>query len=680
MKMLRAGVVAIAVPLVVWAHARVAPAAASLDTTPFYAAIADPESLTKNLQAHLTRAQQKLDELVAVKGTRTVDNTLRVYDEMLFEIQSAQGPANALANLHPDERMRQAGDAILVKARTFDAEKSLNRGVYEALAGVDANRADAETRYYLARELKAFRLAGVDKDEATRERLRQLRADIASAVGEFRRNLRESRTITLSGPEELTGLPADFIARQKPGVTGKIELRADPGSNYAVLLFAQREDLRKRFFTEIANIAYPANMAVLDRLLALRWETAHLLGFDSWAAYEDASRMVGSANAASDFIDRAIREATPKAHREYQDLIERKQQDVPGAKEINAWEYEYYRELVRRANYDFDSQSVRPYFAYDRVQQGLLDVATRIFGVSFRPAKEIPVWHPSVQAFDVLENNRLIGRIYFDTHSRPNKQTDSFTSAAWPGFADRTIPESIVVESVASLQPGDPGLLTYQTVNNPVFHEFAHAMTNMFAGRQRWFGLTRWVEDDYTEVNAMLFEHWAWNASVLPTYARHYQTNEPMPVELADKMRRAAEFSKGTTNVSSLTFARLAFDLHARDPKTIDSTGLLRETFTAHAPWLYAEGTHRQAGWFHLGNLNYSSGYYAYQWALTIAKDMLATRFDQSNLLAPEPAHRLRDVVMRRGGSKPAADIVKDFLGRPFNAQAWSAWVNADSK
>jgi thimet oligopeptidase len=218
--------------------------------------------------------------------------------------------------------------------------------------------------------------------------------------------------------------------------------------------------------------------------------------------------------------------------------------------------------------------------------------------------------------------------------------------------------------------------MSYQNVREDLFHEFGHAIANVFGNHQKWFALNRASEDDFNEVTATLFEHWAWNPSVLAVYARHYQTNEPMPPDLATKMRRAADFSKGMRNAAQLAYAKYAFELHNADPKSIDAAKLLADDFERYAPWQYMEGIHKEAGFTHLANLNYSSGYYAYQFALTIAKDMLATRFNEDNLLDPAAAARLRDTILKRGGSKPAADLVKDFLGRPFNERAWATWLN----
>jgi Zn-dependent oligopeptidase len=680
MKTLRAGLAALVASLVVWALAPALPAADAIDTTPFYASIADPDSLTKSLGAHLAAAQAKLDQLVAMKGKRTVDNTLRPYDEAEFEMSQAEGPANVVARTHPDERMRDAAEAVLLRARTLGTQKLSNRAVYDALTAIDTNGIDPQVRYYLARERDDFRRNGIDKDAATLAAINDLQEKLGTAQTEFRRNIgNTTHTITLDSAADLDGMPADFIARQKPGVTGAITMRVD-NSNYPVMLFAKREEPRKRFFMEYANIAYPENLEILNRMLALRWDLAHRFGFETWAAYDSSSRMVGTAKAASDFVDRAMQAAKPRAAREYQEILKRKQQDVPGATAINAWEFEYYRELVRKASYDFDSQAVRPYFPYERVKQGVMDVTSRLYGITYRPAPTVKVWHPSVEVFDVLDGDRLVGRLYLDTQARPNKQVaggSAATSVAHGGFAGHQIPEVIIQANIPGGQPGDPRLLTYQLVRDPMFHEFGHAMDRIMGGAPRWYGLREEAEDDFREVIPQLFEEWAWNPSVIVTFAKHYQTNEPIPAALVEKMRRASEFSKGMGTAGQLAFARLVLALHDRDPKTVDQNALYRDIFTADAPWLYTDGIHRQLSISQLANSNYASGYYGYYWALVIAKDLFG-QFDETNLLAPGPAHRLRDAIMKPGGIKPAADMVRDFLGRPYTEKAWSVWLNKE--
>jgi thimet oligopeptidase len=682
MKQLRIAIVAVLVSLYAGVAVHVAPAASErVDTAPFFGGIGDPASFKATMDARLAEAQQMLDGLLAVKGPRTVDNTLRPYDDVEIKLTDVAGPAAVVFAMHPDERMRQAASEAAQRARAVATDLGLNRAVYNALGAVDVSRADSATKYYMQRELRDFRRNGVDRDEATRERIKQLRSDIAGAQQEFLGNIRaNTRQITVASAADLEGLPPDFIARHKPDASGAIAIGTGDSDARPVLTFAKKDDVRKRLYMEWANIGYPANVDVLNRILAMRAELAKLLGFDTWAAFDIAGSMAGSVPAVSDFIDRVAAESSAKAAREYDELLKRKRQDVPGATTINAWESVYYTELVRKEHYDFDVRLLRPYFPYDRVRQGVFDVASRLFGVTYRPAKDVRVWHPSVEVYEMLDEGKPIGRFYLDTHPRPNKQnTGAITYTVRGGVAGRRLPEVVLVASLPGGQPGDPGLLTHNEATT-FFHEFGHLVHGFVSRDVKYLGLRTLAERDFGEVSSQMLEEWMWDPATLATFAKHYETNEPIPAALVNQMRRANEFGKaiGPTGVrGQMMVARLLLSLHDRDPKSVDSTVLLRESTQKYLPFPFVEGTHRQTVLTHFANPTYTSSYYIYMWSLVIAKDLFS-QFDQKDLLAPGVAHRFRDKVLAPAGSKPAAALVQDFLGRPFNARAWGAWLNRD--
>ncbi|MBI3401340.1 MAG: Zn-dependent oligopeptidase [Acidobacteria bacterium] len=685
MRFLRLGLAVLLLSLLAVAPVQVAPAPAvapvAIDgpgTAPFFAGLGDVTSFNAAMETRLAAAQQTLDRLLAVKAPHTVENTLRLYDDLSIAVSAASGPAGILATVHPDAAMRKAAEDAQERLRAFTSDLALNRGVYEALAAIDASRADAETQHYLRSQLRAYRLAGVDKDAATRERITQLQRDLGAAQVEFLRNIRaNTRTLVLESDADLAGLPQDYIARHPPGPDGEITLTTNDNDVRPLLTFAKKEDVRKRMLVEFANIGYPANVAVLEKMIALRGDIARALGQPNWATADMLDRMSGSVGAVSEFIDRVVEASGRKAAREYDELLKRKKQDVPDATGVNAWENTYYSELVRRASYDFDAQSVRPYFPYARVEQGVLDVTSALYGVRYRPAKGVRVWDASVEAYEALEGGSVIGRLYLDMHPRQNKQNNNaITSTVRVGVAGRQLPEVVLVAAYPGGQPGDPGLMTHDEVAS-LFHEFGHAVHAILSARP-WFGTGRLAERDFVEAPSQMFEEWTWDPATLATFAKHYQTNEPIPAALVNKMRRANEFGQALGVRQQMVFAKLSLSLHDRDPKRVDSTALVREITNKYTPFPYVEGTHRQTAFTHLANRNYTSSYYTYMWSLVIAKDLFS-KFDQKNLLAPGIARKYRDAVLGQGGSKPAADLVRDFLGRPFNAKAWEEWLNRQS-
>jgi Zn-dependent oligopeptidase len=645
-------------------------------STPFWTGMSDATAFERAMDARLGHARTRLDAILAVKGGRSIDNTLRPYDDVLLELDAVSSQAQLIQSVHPEERMRQTAEKVSQKASAFATEVSLNRGVFDALAALDAARADAETRYYLTRTLRDFRLAGVDKDEATRKRIRELRDELVLIGQEFDRNIRtDLRTVTAANVSELAGLPQDFVARHKPDAKGAITLTIDYPDSLPVFSFAKNEALRKRMYLEYNNRGYPKNMEVLDKMIARRAELARLVGYSSWADYITADKMVGSAAQASTFIDRVVAASGPKAMREFEVILKRKQQDAPGATVVNAWERSYYSELVRQSSYDFDSQSVRPYFTFDRVKQGLFDVTSKLFGVSYRPVKSVPVWDKSVEAYELVENGRVIGRFYLDMHPRKDKYNHAAEFPIRTGLAGRQIPEASLICNLPGGEPGDPGLMTHDDVET-FFHEFGHLVHTLLSGRHQWIGIGGIsTEQDFVEAPSQMLEEWTRDTKTLQTFARHYQTNEPIPATLVARMRRASEFGKALTVRQQMVYAKLSLSAYDRDPKTVDTTAMVKDLIGKYLPTPYVEGTHFQTSFGHLDG--YSAVYYTYMWSLVIAKDMFS-HFDASDLLAPGVAAKYRNAVLAPGGSKPAASLVSDFLGRPFEFKAWESWLNQE--
>ena len=646
------------------------------ENAPFWTGHPDAAAFERALEGRLARARMLIERLVTVAGQRTVANTLAPYDHLMRELDRAGSEAELIRSVHPDSTLRQAAERGGRKVSALATEISLDRRVFEAIEALDVKEADPVTRHYVSRILRDFRLSGVDRDPATRARIRALRDELVLIGQEFDRNIREDvRRIDAASAAELDGLPPDFVAAHPPGPDGQVQLTTDYTDVIPVLTYARSDDLRRRVRAEFDNRAYPRNMAVLDRMIARRDELARLLGFASWADYALADKMVGSAANASAFIDRIVEASKDAAEREYQTLLRRKQQDHPGATGIDRWETAYLRELVRRSEYDFDSQQVRPYFPYEQVKQGVLDVAARLFGVTFRQMQDAPVWHPSVEGWEMLEGDRLVGRFYLDMHPRPGKYGHAAHFRVRTGTTDGALPESALVCNFPGGTPGEPGLMDHGDVET-FLHEFGHLMHSLLA-RQRWSGVsgvrTEW---DFVEAPSQMLEEWGWDPEVLATFARHHQTGERIPAALVRRLRRATEFGRALDMRTQMTYARISLSLYDRPPAQVDTDSIVSAVTRAYTPVPPMAGTHMQASFTHLNG--YSAYYYTYMWSLVIAKDLFS-RFDRSDLLAPEPARRYRELILERGGSAPAARLVEDFLGRPFSFDAWRSWLETGS-
>ncbi|MCH7864877.1 MAG: peptidase M3, partial [Proteobacteria bacterium] len=229
------------------------------------------------------------------------------------------------------------------------------------------------------------------------------------------------REIELDSVAELAGLPADWIAAHPPDETGKIHINTDYPDYIPFITFARNGPARKALYLEFKDRGYPDNMEVLSALIAKRYELARILGYDHWADYITADKMMGSAANAAEFIDKVSAVAGPPAQRDYAVLLERKRRVAPAATKVADWEKTYYAEAVKSEQYQFDSKTVRPYFEFSRVQQGLFDLTSQMFGIEYRQVMGLNLWHQDVTAWDVYEGDQRLGRFYLDLRPRPNK-------------------------------------------------------------------------------------------------------------------------------------------------------------------------------------------------------------------------------------------------------------------
>lgn len=652
-----------------------APAAAqTAGQVPFTSGLSTPESFRSTIDGALGRARGRLDGMLAVRGARTIENTLTPYDDMWGDIAMARGQAAVFTSNHPDERMRKMGEDLNRTISAFASEITLRPDVYNALRAIDLRTADAATRHLMERELRDFRLAGVDKPEAARARIHGLRDNLTQAMDEFARNIRDERgRVTVKSVAELEGLPADFIARHKPDANGVITLTTDNVDVRPVMTYAKNADLRRRLLLESYNVA-PQNLEVLQNILRIRAGLAQELGFDNWAAVDMATRMAGTADAASTFIDRVVEASGQRAAKEFAEIKARKNMETPGKVEV--WDRTYYSEQIRLSDYNFDSQSVRPYLPFAQVLDGVLRVSSTIFGLTFTPVTNVEVWHPSVRVYEVRDRERMLGRVYLDLHPRPNKSASSANvNTIGYGKAGVAFPETVLTASVSGGQANDPGLMTFDEVRT-IFHEFGHVVHRLSGGHQTWYRLSSvQMERDFAEAPSQMLEEWMWDPKTLATFATHHQTGAPIPADLVRQMRRANEFGQGLEVRGQMVLARAALSFHDRDPKGLRTSDMFREIHDRYMPVDYPEGAHREATFPHIGQAGYASAYYTYMWSLVIAKDMFS-RFDGTDLTDPGVARRYLDTVFAQGSTKPAATLVSEFLGRPFSFDAWERWLN----
>jgi thimet oligopeptidase len=594
--------------------------------------------------------------------------TLRAWDETTAVVSDASARASLLRSVHPDAAMRDAGERCEQEAEALSTELALDPEVYAPLSRVDAASEDEATRWYLYRLLRDFRRAGVDKDAQTRTRIRGLHEELVRIGQEFQRNIRDDVRSIEVAPADLEGLPADYVRAHASGV-----ITTDSPDYIPFMTYSRSSSARERLWKVYRQRAHPKNLEVLDRMLARRHELARLLGYESWAAYVTEDKMIGSARAAADFIERIAGAAESRARKDYEALLARRRRDHPSAESVDPWDSEALKERVRAEQLGFDSQSVRPYFELGRVLDGILEVTARMFGIEHRRLPDAPVWHPEVSAWEVVEQGQVVGRFFLDLFPREGKYKHAAQFTLASGVRGRALPEAALVCNFP--RPGkDPALLDHAEVVT-FFHEFGHLLHHLFGGHTRWAGLsgvrTEW---DFVEAPSQMLEEWCWDASVLQRFARHVDTGEPIPGALVERMRAADEFGKGLRVRQQMFYAATSLRLHDRDPAGLDTTALSAQMQERYTPFRHVQGTYFHESFGHLDG--YSAIYYTYMWSLVIAKDLFGV-FRREGLLNPAPATRYRRAILEPGGGAPASALVQRFLGREASFDAFADWLNA---
>jgi thimet oligopeptidase len=628
-------------------------------------------AINQRCDMYVARSTAMRKALESAKGPATVATSLAPYDALQELLGDAGGESAVYRQVSPSAESRSAGEKCEVRISSESTKLSLSRPIYERLKAIAPPADDAPTKLYLERTLGAFERAGIALDPAGRAKAQALSDEISQLTTQFEANIpKGQRTITAT-PAELEGLPQDFIDAHKPGADGKITLRTDYTDYLPVLTYAKSSPLRERFYREYVRRAYPENDPVLRNLINKRDEFAKLVGRPNYATLNFEDRMLNTPDKVQSLMDQMAAAAKPAAERDYAKKLAVLKQLQPGATELRPWDNAYVSRLVQKQSYGYDRQEARKYFAYDNVRDGILKLTEDMFGVDIRPWNT-PVWDKLVEAYEMYDGGKLIGRFYFDSHPRPGKYEHANAVPIRAGV-DGRIP---VAALVMNLPAGDhsTGLMEHDDVST-FLHEYGHLLHYIFAGQTpRWAGQsgisTEW---DFVEAPSQMLENWVYDYDTLKGFAVD-AAGKPIPRELVDQMNRARYFSLGMDDMRQLGLTNISLQYYLGPAPA--ELGAAARTFDAkYDPIRPPASSEMQDAFSHLAG--YGAAYYTYRWSVVIADDLF-TQFEKNGLRDRATAERYRKLVLAPGGTRPAAELVEDFLGRPISLDAYRAKMEKD--
>lgn len=636
----------------------------------------EAESFSAARDRDFAQASKIFHQLESIDGPKTVENVLVPLNNLWVIMDRSLNLSRLYQSVHPDQEMREISATYEQKFSKLYTEIQLSRLLYDAVSAVDLSGIDAKTRRFAEHTLRDFRRAGVDKDPETRAKIKKLQEELVLISQNFDKNIREDvRSIILNSVDELKGLPEDYIKAHAPDADGKITITTDYPDYIPFMSYASSDARRLELYKEFRRRGYPANQQVLTDLLAKRYQLARLLGYDNYAQYITEDKMIQTPQAAAEFIKKVATVADERASQDYDELLHRLQQDDPNAKEVGDWQKTYIEELVKKENYDFDSRLLRPYFPYEKVRNGLFSLTGEMFKLAYEKVDTI-VWDPAVEVYDMYDMEKgkhRIGRFYLDMHPRKDKFKHAMMSEVVTGVKNGHVPEAALVCNFPGGDNGS-GLMEHEQVLT-FFHEFGHLLHHMLGGNQPWIKLsgitTEW---DFVETPSTLLEEWPWNLEILKTFAIN-DAGQTIPDELITRMNRARKFSLGLDVKQQMFYAAISLNFYNRKNSSFEPLEMVKKLQKEYTPFAYVPDTYMYLAFGHL--TDYSAIYYTYMWSEVIAKDLFSV-FQAKGLTNPEVALQYRQKILQPGGSRDAADMVKDFLGRPYSFEAFKNWLNGD--
>ena len=621
--------------------------------------------LSERNRARLARAEAQLSRVGSVKAPFTETNVLRPFNEIGIEVAGAASECGLMAEVHPDPEVRAAADTIIQELSAFTTRLGQDRPLYDALGQLGASTLEPIARRVIELARRDMRRAGIELDAAAQETVRTVRAELVKVEQEFAKNIRDDVGEVALDPAQLAGLPPDYVAAHPRDANGKVHVTTNYPDLIPFMTYASDEAARKELGIVNGLRAVPQNITLLEQMLVRRAELATLLGYANWAEYASEDKMTGSAGAIRDFIEQALAACRESAAAEYRDLVAEK-----GGEPVGTWDTQYLLERVKARKYSYDGRELRPYFEYRAVRQAILDLSSELFGLTFTPVGR-ELWHPSVETFSVSVDGREMGFISLDMHPRDGKFKHAACFTLIPGFKGRSKPHGVLVCNFPdpNAQQG-PALMQHSEVVT-YFHEFGHLVHGIVSGDIEWARVRRPSEWDFIEAPSQFLEEWIYDYVVLRRFAKHVETGAVIPEALVKKLRDARDFGRGTFVQRQLMLSAISLRLHDRAPEGLDTTKVVFDASKEFSRIVMPEGTAMQASFGHLEG--YTALYYTYMWSLVIAKDMHGAF--TKGLMDLKQAKRYRDLVLAPGGTKPAAELVKDFLGRSYGFDAFREWL-----
>ena len=634
------------------------------------------------IEIEIEKTKAEIDQITQNPALASFANTIEAMEESGQRLGIISG---ALFNLNSAETSKSLQEVTQKAAPILTALQNdirLNEALFKRIQKVyeqkDAIELTAEQKTLLEKEYKGFVRNGALLPAEKKEKLRAIDQELAQLGLRYGENVLEDSnafSLHISVEKELSGLPHSALAMAKEMAKRKsLEgwlFTLDYPSYVPFMTYADNRKLRKKMSLAFGKRGFQSNDCnneeIIQSIVQLRYKRAQLLGYDSHAAFVLEERMAKDESTVRHFLNDLRDKAYPKAEKEWEEINAFGQQEL-GFKTVEKWDTAYISEKIKQSRFSFNEEELKPYFALPKVTAGLFKIVERLYGLSFKLREDIPVYHPDVQAYEVIKDGVFHAVLYADFHPREGKRNGAWMTS-YRSQNHQYRPHVSIVCNFSPPTENTPALLTFNEVTT-LFHEFGHALHGMLANTHYAALSGTNVYWDFVELPSQVLENWCYQAEVLELFAQHYQTGELIPSLYIEKIIKAGQFQQGLQTLRQLSFGYLDLSWHSEN--SIDIQWVKAHEKAIMAPFQFTEDDKKNCmstAFSHIFQGGYAAGYYSYKWAEVLDADAFEL-FLEKGIFNAATAKAFHDHVLSKGGTEHPMTLYKRFRGQTPNPKA----------
>ena len=640
------------------------------------------------LKSAIEAAKSEINAIANCSDEPTFENTMLALETAGEDVSLVSSIFYNLNHANTSDKMQQLAQEFGPILSAYSNDITLNAKLFQRIESVFQNQSkfdlDTEEKRLLEETYQDFVRNGARLSDSEKEELRKVDAEISQLNPKFSENILKATNafeLWIDNEADLEGLPGSAVeaykmAAKEKGQDNKWLVTLHAPSFIPFTTYAKNRELREKLTKAFGSRAFNDefdNQEVIKSILKLREIRAGILGFKTHAEYILQKRMAETPARVFEFLDQIKKPSIDKAKADVQEVADfAKAED--GIKELQRWDFAYYSEKLKQKKYDFDSEELRPYFKLENVIAGAFEHASRLYGLTFKENKEYPVYHEDVRTFEVSETDTgdFIGLFYTDFFPRSSKsggawQTTFIEQGLFKGEVIR--PHVSIVCNFTKPTESKPSLLTLDEVLT-LFHEFGHALHSLLSKCKFTSTGGTNVYWDFVELPSQIMENWVMEKEALDVFAKHYETGELIPQELADKMKRSEQFQAGYMAIRQVSFATVDMLYHTTPAaEVVDVSAFEKKNMAEFQTLPDVEGSCFSCGFSHIFAGGYSAGYYSYKWAEVLDADAFEY-FKEKGLFNKEVATKFKNEILSRGGTEHPMELYKRFRGREPDIKA----------